>query len=80
MSRCRWRLLTLICVFSAENAGVFEAVSLRDAIARTVNAIYASESIVYLTTGIADIYKNANIELESAIVKVSMRNNVRVVS
>lgn len=49
------------------------AISLRDVIARTANAIYAAESTVYLTAGIADTFDNADIFTEATIAKVSFQ-------
>lgn len=62
----------MIYVYSFGKTVSSEAFRLRDAIARAANAIYASESAVYLTTGIADVYDDADIMVEAAIVKVSL--------
>lgn len=54
-----------------------DAVNVRDAIARTAKSIYASESLVYLTTGIVDLYDDAEIDTEAAIVKVSPNSKLK---
>lgn len=48
-----------------------EAVTLRAAIGKYTCSIYALESMLYLTTGIMDKYDNSNVNLETAIFKVS---------
>lgn len=48
-----------------------EAITLREAIGKHTCSIFALESMLYLTTGILDEYDNSNIDLETAIFKVS---------
>lgn len=48
-----------------------QAVQLRDVIAKTTCAVYALESMLYLTAGFADTYENADIDVESCILKVN---------
>lgn len=55
---------------SMETTFATEANSLRLELAKSVCAIYATESSLYMTSGIMDIYKNSNIELESCILQV----------
>lgn len=45
--------------------------ALRLTIGKHASAIYALESMLYLTTGIMDKYDNTNIDLETAIFKVN---------
>lgn len=49
---------------------ISEASTLRKLIADISSGIYASESMIYLTCGIDDLYENADIDVESAVVKI----------
>lgn len=48
----------------------FENSSLRLEISKAVSNTYAVESMLYMTAGLMDLYKNTNIDVESAILKV----------
>ncbi|XP_050508482.1 complex I assembly factor ACAD9, mitochondrial isoform X1 [Diabrotica virgifera virgifera] len=47
-----------------------ETDAIRDSIAKMVVSLYAMESMLYLTTGLTDNFKDQDIEVESSIVKV----------
>lgn len=49
----------------------FEANALRLEVSKSAASTYAAESVLYMTAGLMDLYKNSNIDVESAIVKVS---------
>lgn len=55
---------------SMETTFETEANSLRLELAKSVCAIYATESSLYMTSGLMDLYKNTNIELETCILQV----------
>lgn len=57
-------------LYSPEGSS-FEASSLRLEVAKSTSYVYAVESMVYMTAGLMDLYKNTNIEVESAILKVN---------
>lgn len=57
--------------FIFTNSKINESTTLRTMVGKYTHSIYALESMLYLTTGIMDKYKNTNIDLESAIFKVS---------
>lgn len=48
----------------------FEANALRLEVSKSASNTYAAESLLYMTAGLMDLYKNTNIDVESAIVKV----------
>lgn len=48
----------------------FEANSLRVDVSKAVSNKYATESMLYLTAGLWDLYANTNIDTETAILKV----------
>lgn len=49
----------------------FEANSLRIEISKGASRAYAVESMIYMTIGLMDLYKNTNVDVETAILKVS---------
>lgn len=56
----------------------FEANALRIEISKGASGAYSVESMIYMTIGLMDLYKNTNIDVETAILKVSIHfNNCR---
>ncbi|XP_031616512.1 complex I assembly factor ACAD9, mitochondrial-like [Contarinia nasturtii] len=47
----------------------FESASLRSEVLKSAADIYSTESMLYMTAGLMDLYKNTNIDVETAIIK-----------
>lgn len=60
-------------MFCSPEGVSFEANSLRVEVSKAVSNKYATESMLYLTAGLWDLYKNTNIDAETAIVKVILK-------
>lgn len=56
--------------FSPESS-IFEANALRLEVSMCASNTYATESLLYMTVGLMDLYKNSNLDVETAILKVS---------
>lgn len=50
----------------------FEATLLRIDISKSASSTYSLESMLYMTAGLMDLYQNTNVDVETAIVKVSI--------
>lgn len=44
--------------------------SIKNALARAACSIYATESMIYMTSSLPDLYENPDIDLETAALKV----------
>lgn len=49
----------------------FEESALRVEVSKACCSVYAVESMLYLTAGLMDLYKNTDIDVETAVLKVS---------
>lgn len=56
---------------SRPDSSGFESNSLRADVSKSTSNAYAVESMLYMTAGLMDLYKNTNIDVESAILKVN---------
>ncbi|KAJ6640067.1 Complex I assembly factor ACAD9, mitochondrial [Pseudolycoriella hygida] len=72
--------LTKYCIDGCQSGvNLMELDLFKNSLAKAVSDIYALESMIYLTAGIFDDYENADVDLETAVVKVfAQRSLLRV--
>lgn len=69
--------LTQYCIHTTQfGVKLSEVEMLKDRLSRAFSAVYALESMIYLTAGIMDEYEAADVDLETAIIRIFAQQNL----
>lgn len=69
--------LTQYCIHTTQfGVKLSEVEMLKDKLSRAFSSVYALESMIYLTAGIMDGYEAADVDLETAIIRIFAQQNL----